>query len=134
MSNPKMSVLQRPASVLGATLFATLLASSAAFAASDTPAASIIAMSQKPKSSAVSITYAFLPKEGSLDIYAVTPSGKREGKALGNVSLKAGDHRDVAVKLAPMPEKGARLVAVIEQSGQPLKQSGDRPERTFSIL
>jgi len=133
MSDLKTSVLQRPATFLGAALLSTLLAGSAAFAASSTPA-SIIAMSQKPKNNSVTITYAFLPKAGSLDVYAASRSGKREGKPLASVALKAGDHRDVEMKLTPVPDKGARLVAVIEQSGQPIKHSGDRPERTFSIL
>ena len=36
--------------------------------------------------------------------------------------------------LKPLPEKGAKLIAVVEQSGQPLNNSGDRAERTFSVL
>ncbi|MBS0234687.1 MAG: hypothetical protein JSR99_14510 [Proteobacteria bacterium] len=133
MSDLKTSVLKRPATFIGAALLSTLLAGTAAFAASSTPA-SIIAMSQKPKNNSVTITYAFLPKAGSLDLYAAGRSGKREGKPLASVALKAGDHRDVEMKLTPVPDKGARLVAVIEQSGQPIKHSGDRPERTFSVL
>lgn len=133
MSNLKTSALQRPATFFGAALLSTLLASGAAFAASGTPA-SIIAMSQAPRHGAVSVTYAYLPKDGSLDVYAMSPSGKREAKPIGNVALKAGAHRDVAVTLKPMPEKGAKLLAVIEQSGHPIKHSGDRPERTFSLM
>jgi hypothetical protein len=133
MSNLKVSALQRRVTFVSAALLSTLLASSAAFAASETQA-SIIARSQAPKHGAVAITYAYLPKDGSLDIYAVSPSGKREGNAVGTVALKAGAHRDVAVTLKPMPEKGAKLVAVIEQSGHPVQHSGDRPERTFSVM
>ena len=133
MSDLKSLPLQCRTTFVGAVLVSTLVASGAAVAASGTPA-SIIAMSQKPKNSSVSITYAFLPKDGSLNIYAVSPSGKREGKPLGDVTLKAGDHRDVAVKLMSMPKHGSRLVAVIEQSGQSIKHSGNRPERTFSVL
>jgi hypothetical protein len=133
MPNPKIPALQRPVAFLSAALLSTLLASGAALAVSGTNA-SIIAMSQKAKNDAVSITYAYLPKDGSLDVYAVSPSGKHEGKALGNVALKAGDHRNFAVTLNPVPEKGEKLIAVIEQSGQPLTQSGDRAERTFSVL
>jgi hypothetical protein len=115
MSNPVASPLERPVAVLSAVLLTSLLASSAALAAVTTPGtqASIIAMSQKPKSDAVSITYAYLPKDGTLDLYALSSSGKMQKTPVGKVVLKAGDHRDVSVSLNPMPKKGERLEAVI---------------------
>ena len=61
-------------------------------------------------------------------------SGKIGAAPLGKVSLKAGDHRDVKVTLNSSPKQGMRLQAVIEKSGQPLKYSGDIPERTFKVL
>jgi hypothetical protein len=136
MSNPVASPLERPVAVLSALLLASLLASSAALAEIATPGthASVIAMSQKPKSDAVSITYAYLPKDGTLNLYALSPSGKMEKTPVGKVALKAGDHRQVSVSLNPMPKKGERLEAVIEQSGQPVVHSGDKAERTFKIL
>jgi hypothetical protein len=136
MSNPIASPLERPVAILSALLLTSLLASSAALADITTPGtqASVIAMSQKPKSGAVSITYAYLPKDGTLNLYAVGPSGKMEKKSVGKVSLKAGDHRQVSVSLNPAPKKGERFVAVIEHSGQPLSNQGDKAERTFKIL
>ena len=125
---------------LGAALIASLLAGGAAFAgagttmSSDTPHASVIAFNQKAKGDAVTITYAFLPQDGTLDIYALDSSGKIGAAPLGKVSLKAGDHRDVKVTLNSSPKQGMRLQAVIEKSGQPLKYSGDIPERTFKVL
>ena len=111
-------------------------ASSAALADIATPGtqASVIAMSQKPKSNSVSITYAYLPKDGTLALYPVGSSGKIEKTPVGKVSLKAGDHRQVSVSLNSAPKAGERLEAVIEQSGQPVKNSGDQAERTFKIL
>jgi hypothetical protein len=122
-----------------AAVVASLFASGAAFAAetkmsSGTPHASIIAFNQKVKGDAVSIRYAFLPKDGELDVYAVDRSGKLGTRPLGKVSLKAGDHRDVEVTLNTSPKEGMRLQAVIGKSGQPLNNSGDAPERTFKVL
>jgi hypothetical protein len=136
MSNPVASPLERPVAVLSAVLLTSLLASSAALAAVTTPGtqASIIAMSQKPKSDAVSITYAYLPKDGTLDLYALSSSGKMQKTPVGKVALKAGDHRDVSVSINPMPKKGERLEAVIEQNGQPVAHPSDKAERTFKIL
>lgn len=136
MLHPVASPLQGPVAVLSAVLLASLLASGAALAAVSTPGtqASIIARSQKLKGDAVSITYAYLPKDGSLSIYAVGSSGKMTKSPLGQVSLKAGDHRDVSVSLKPAPKQGERLEAVIGHSGQSMGNSGDVPERTFKIL
>lgn len=128
------SPYERPVAVFSGLLLATLLASGAALAAASTPSASIIAMSQKPKGDAVSITYAFLPQDGLLAIYPVNSSGKISAAPLGQVMLTAGDHRDVSVTLKPSPKSGAKLEAVIEHGGQPLKASGDLAERTFRIL
>ena len=134
MSNPNASPLERPVALLSGVLLATLLASGAALAAVSGTPASVIARSQKPKGDAVSITYAFLPKSGTLDIYAVSSSGKIGAKPLGTTKLDAGDHRDVSVSLSPMPQKGERLRAVIEHSDQPLKNPGNVSNRTFTIL
>lgn len=124
--------------ILATTLVVASLGGGAALAAtmSDaTPHASIIAFNQKPKSdNSVSIKYAFLPKDGTLSIYAVDHAGKREGSPLGKVSLNAGDHRDVGVTLSSAPKDGMRLRAVIDASGQQLKFHGNRAERTFKVL
>ena len=128
------SPYERPVAILSGMLLATLLASGAALAAASTTPASIIAMSQKPKSDAVSITYAYLPQDGTLAVFPVGSSGKMGTTPVGKVTLTAGDHRDVSVSLSPLPKAGARLEAVIEHAGQPLKNSGDPAERSFKIL
>lgn len=132
MSHGTLSKFRHPAALFGVATLSAVLVATAAFADSGTPA-SIIAFNQKPANGAVTITYAYLPKDGALDIFAVGPKGMREGKSLGNVALKPGDHRNVAVTLNAVPAKGTRLVAVIEKD-KPVNSSGDRPERTFSIL
>jgi len=134
MTKIHASPYERPVAVLSGLLLATLLASGAALAAASTTSASIIAMSQKPKSDAVSITYAYLPQDGSLAVFPVGPSGKIGNTPVGKVTLTAGDHRDVRVSLSPLPKAGTKLEAAIEHSGQPLKNSGDPAERTFKIL
>lgn len=128
------SPYERPVAILSGLLLMTLLASGAALAAAGGTSASIIAMSQKPKGDAVSITYAYLPHDGSLAVFAVHRTGKLAGPPVGEVKLTAGDHRNVSVTLKPLPKPGAKLEAVIERSGQPLKTSGDLAERTFQIL
>lgn len=132
MSKRTLSKFCRPAALFGIATLSAVVVASTAFAGTGTPA-SIIAFNQKPTNSAVTITYAYLPKDGALDIFAVGPNGMRKGKSLGNVALRAGDHRDVSVTLNAVPAKGTRLVAVIEKD-KPVNSSGDRPERTFSIL
>lgn len=134
MSKIHASPYERPVAVLSGLLLATLIASGAALAAASTTPASIIAMSQKPKSDAVSITYAYLPQDGTLAVFPVGSSDKMGNTPVGQVTLTAGDHRDVGVTLSPLPKAGTRLEAVIEHAGQPLKNSGDPAERTFKIL
>lgn len=134
MSNPNASPLERPTALFSGVLLATLLASGAALAAVSNSPASIIARNQKLKNDAVSITYAFLPKSGTLDIYSVSSSGKLSKAPLGSVKLDAGDHRNVSVSLKQMPQKGERLRAVIEHSDQPIKNPGNVSNRTFTIL
>src|SRR5690348_17881460 len=122
----------RKSSFAVGTALATILMAGGAAVAAPTPGipASVIAMNQKIKDNAVSITYAYMPKDGTLDIYAVDSNGKLGAKPLGKVSLTAGDHRDIIVGLSSVPKEGTRLRAVIEESGQPLKMSGNTPERS----
>lgn len=131
---------QCPTKAVGFALVASLLAGGAAFAASETnmssgtPDPSVIAMNQKARGNAVSITYAFLPTDGTLDIYSVDSSGKVGATPLGKITLKAGVYHDIPVDLSSAPKEGMRLRAVLEKSGQPFKNAGDVPERTFKIL
>jgi hypothetical protein len=98
--------------------------------------ASVIAMNQKLKGDAVSITYAYLPSDGSLSIFSGDPAGSQNAKPIGQVSLKAGDHRDVNVQLSDSPKEGTKLWAVLEKakSGQAFKDFDKPAEQTFKAL
>lgn len=98
--------------------------------------ASVIARNQKPENSSISITYAYLPKDGSLVIYSGNPGKSQNAKELGQVSLKAGDHRDVSVKLNSMPKAGTQLWAGVTpgNSGQPFNSFGHPAGQAFKIL
>jgi hypothetical protein len=117
-------------------LLTTLLASGVALAAAGTPP-SVIAMSQKLKGDSVSITYAYMPKDGTLDIFAVGSNGKIEKTPLGKTALTKGDHRNVSVTLASAPKPGTKLDAVLEKSGShpvPFKDFNEPAQQTFKIL
>jgi hypothetical protein len=133
-SNTNTSPLQRPVAVFSGILLTTLLASGAALAAVGTPP-SVIAMSQKLKGDAVSITYAYMPQNGTLDIFAVGSSGKAERTPLGKVALTKGDHRDIPVDLTSTPKSGTKLEAVLETShAKPFLDSGTPASQNFKIL
>jgi hypothetical protein len=126
---------QPSAKALTISLLATLLTGTAALAAVGTPP-SVIAMSQKLKGDAVSITYAYMPKDGTLAIYSSTKSGKM-GKPVGHIALSAGDHRDISVDLRAKPARGTKLWAVLEKSGTKsgvFKDKGTPAEQSFKVL
>ncbi len=107
-----------------------------ALAAVGTPP-SVIVLNQKAKGNAVSITYAFLPKPGELAIYASDSNGHMGKTPIGQVTLDAGDHRNVKVALSSSPKAGAKLWAVVEPKGgtQPFKRLSGKPaEETFKTL
>jgi hypothetical protein len=108
----------------------------AAFAADLGTQASVIAMNQKEKNDSVSITYAYAPQQATLKIFAQNPERSAVSKAIGEVSLSPGDHRDVAVKLNSIPKSGTRLWAVVEQGkGQKPFENLDGPaQQTFKVL
>lgn len=96
-------------------------------------APSVIAMNQKIANGEVSITYANMPKDGFLVIHASSASGKATGDVLGEVALKAGDHRNIKVKVNGSVARGATLWAELqpakdstkafEDAGLPVEQS-----------
>ena len=97
---------------------------------------SVTALDQKVKGDAVKITYAFLPKDGTLAILAGDPSKKSGASVVGSVDLSAGDHREVKVPLASEPKAGTRLWAQVEQgkSGKPFAKSDERAQQSFKTL
>jgi hypothetical protein len=120
---------------LTSAFVATFVAAGAASAAGTPP--SVIAMSQKAKGDTVSITYAYMPKDGVLAIYSLNSSGKPGATPIGKVELKAGDHRDIKVKLDTAPKPGMQLEAILESSGgkpRPFEDSGAPALETFKVL
>jgi hypothetical protein len=121
---------------LGAALLASALTSGAALAVPGIPP-SVIAMNQKLEGDAVSITYAYVPKDGTLAIFSSDQSGKMSAKPVGRVALSAGDHRDIKVKLSSDLKPGTKLWAVLEKSGSssaPFKDAGQPAEQSFKVL
>lgn len=117
------------------------LAAAIAFAGSTSAATqdflpSVTVLSQKVKGDTVSITYAFLPKDGTLTILSGDPSGRKGASVLGSVALPAGDHRNVKVQLRREPKAGTRLWAAIGQAktDKPFKNSDERAEQSFKAL
>lgn len=74
---------------------------------------SVMAFNQKAQGQAVAITYVHLPKAGYVVIYGSDANGKPTGDALGNVALKAGDHRDIKVELKSVPAPNTKLWAAL---------------------
>ena len=97
---------------------------------------SVTVLNQKLKKDAVSITYAFLPKDGTLAILSGDPSNKTGASVVGSVALQAGDHREVKVPLSSEPKAGTRLWAQIEQgkSGKPFANADERAQQRFKTL
>ena len=97
---------------------------------------SVTALDQKVKGDAVTITYAFLPKDGTLAILSGDPSKKSGASVVGSVDLSAGDHREVKVPLGSEPKAGTRLWAQVEQgkSGKPFAKSDERAQQSFKTL
>jgi hypothetical protein len=115
---------------------ACLFAADAALAADPGTQASVIAMNQKAKDDSVSITYAYAPKNGTLEIFSANPEKASSAKPLGEVALSAGDHRDISVKLNPEPKAGTQLWAVVEQGKGPKPFSNlDGPaQQTYKVM
>jgi len=97
---------------------------------------SVLVRNQKVKADTISITYANLPKAGTLAIFEAGAKGGPGRKEIGHVALAAGDHRQVKVKLDQMPRTGTRLWAVIEPAGssKPFMFEGEAAEQSFKVM
>jgi len=125
--------LSRIAVMVGAAALAAPLATAAL--AADIYPPSVIALNQKPKGGDVSITYANVPKKGTLAVFESDSQGRLGKTRLGKVALDAGDHRNIRVQLSPMPKQGAKVWAVIEQpDGKPFKNQRSAADRSFKVL
>jgi hypothetical protein len=105
--------------------------------AMDTPA-EVIALNQKIKGDGVSITYAYLPKNGMLAIFASDALGHMGRAPIGRIALLVGEHSNFEVTLNPAPKSGTQLWAVLEQSTrnrEPFKKFDGQPvEESFKAL
>jgi hypothetical protein len=125
--------ISRIAVLVGAAALAAPLATAAL--AADIYPPSVIALNQKPKASDVSITYANLPEKGTLAIFESDAQGRMGKTRVGRVALDAGNHRNIRVKLSPMPRNGATLWAVLEQpNGKAFKEQRSSADRSFKVL
>lgn len=89
--------------------------SNLAFAQAPTPP-SVIAMRQQPKDYAmVTITYAYVPKQGYIAIHPSNRHGKMMTKVLGAKELAPGPHRNFTVKLNNAVRPGEKLWATLDQ-------------------
>lgn len=88
------------------------LAHAATGNASSTPP-SVMVFDQSIRDGKVSVSYAHLPKDGYLVVYAANADGKPSGEPLGHAELKSGSHRDVAIKLDRVPAAGMKLWATL---------------------
>jgi hypothetical protein len=119
---------------VGAILAMALLGAGTTIAAEAFPP-SILVLSQKPAGNTVSITYAYLPQNGTLRIYASDARGGMGPTRLGQVDVSVGDHRDVKIALSAAPERGTKLWAAVEHAnGGLFKRQGKPVERSFKVL
>jgi hypothetical protein len=81
----------------------------------------VLIFDQKVTGNEVSVEYANLQRNGYVVIYPSTTDGKPNKEPLGQTSLKAGDHRNVKVKLNSVPQPGATLWAslYVDADNQP---------------
>lgn len=101
-------------------------------------APSVLARNQKVTGSEVSIAYAYMPANGFLVIRGSQDNGKLGNKVLGQVALKAGDHRNIKVKLDGKVPEGTKLWAEIQPtqdaSAKPFTYMGTPVDQSFKIL
>jgi len=64
---------------------------------------------QQPNSQSIIIDYVYLKENGYVVVYQSDAHGKPTGIPIGNVSLEAGDHRDINVALNEQPKSGEKL-------------------------
>ena len=83
----------------------------AATASAQTTEPSVMVFDQTIRDGKVSISYAYLPKNGYVVVYGASADGKSSGEPLGHTELKSGDHRNISVKLDRVPAAGTKLWA-----------------------
>jgi hypothetical protein len=117
------------ATTAAATLGTVVLGVSALAAVPNAPP-SILVFNQKVAGTTISVDYANIPVDGYVVVYAADEDGKRTGKPLGSVAVKAGSHIDLKVNLSQVPKPGAALWASLykDKDGEEgFDPKGDKP-------
>lgn len=99
---------------------------------------SVTVLDQEIKNDEVSITYAFLPKDGKLTILSGDPEKMSDASVIGSVDLQAGDHHQVKVPLTDAPKAGTQLWAKVDkgkgETVEPFSKADERAQQTFNTL
>jgi len=125
---------------------AVVSASFAGVALAQTP--SIDVSDQKLQRRTVTLADVNLPARGYIAIHASDASGKMTDRIIGYATLRAGDHKNVKVRLSGAHKAGETLWAVAHQSqgrgltnmrgsnriGSPFMQNGQPVDKSFQIL
>ncbi len=112
-STRSMSVLGKyaAAAAIALPLAVTGGLANAATGSASTTEPSVMVFDQTIRDGKVSISYAYLPKNGYVVVYGASTDGKPSGEPFGHVDLKSGDHRDITIKLDRVPAAGTKLWA-----------------------
>jgi len=99
---------------------------------------SVTVLDQELKSDEVSVTYAFLPKDGKLTILSGDPEKMSDASVIGSVDLQAGDHRQVKVPLTDAPKPGTQLWAQVDkgkgEAVEPFSKADERAQQSFMTM
>ena len=93
----------------------------AAYAEISATPPSVLIFDQKPQDGTIKLEYAHLPSNGYVVLYGADKEGLPIREPLGHVELKAGDHRNIAIKLNTAPQSGELLWAAlyVDKDGKP---------------
>lgn len=128
----------------GSGLLALTLTASMAFVgaaqAADAYQPSVLVFNQKAGTGNATITYAFIPKDGFVALYAGDPQTSKTMKPIGEAALLAGDNRDLHVTLPSTAKAGEKLwaelrVGTITNLGasKPVMLNGEPVEQSFVL-
>jgi hypothetical protein len=93
----------------------------ASFAETSAIPPSALVFDQKPQSGQVMVEFAHLPSDGYVVLYAAGTDGQPIREPIGHVELKAGDHRNISVKLSTAAQSGTQMWAALytDKDGKP---------------
>lgn len=109
------------ASLAAAAAVAGLATSALAITAAPATDPSVLVFDQSLSGEQINVSYAYLPRDGHIVIYAADGAGKPGGDPLGSAAVKAGSHVNVKVKLDKPGTAGTKLWAALyeDKDGKP---------------